>query len=332
MFLGNVKMVESLLQYVPILRKKTKYYAEYSACLAEAVLHNSKTIVELLIQKNFVVNVCFKNLSALRWATIFQFNEIKQLLQESGASSFLEDENISMCVFNSVLNINQRNDHLIRRLLELGEDVNDSSDGTPPFYTTMRLRRYDVMQALLLRGADPYIQPDTWKYFLIRQTVENWRLLIHVFVSANVNLSCDVKFSLLEYICTNNSTTFKNGEMARLIVLSAHTITDKDKQILKDNLDTWECPVLKSDINDHLYKPKPLSTICRNSIRRQYGQNLHKFIDMMGEDLPTKFVNLLQCTDVLEQFYTPYDRRKFTTEFVNGLFHHQSTTEAINDN
>jgi hypothetical protein len=48
---------------------------------------NSKTIVELLIQKNFVVNVCFKNLSALRWATIFQFNEIKQLLQESGASS-----------------------------------------------------------------------------------------------------------------------------------------------------------------------------------------------------------------------------------------------------
>lgn len=325
-------MVESLLQYIPILRKKTKYYAEYSACLTEAVLLNSKTIVELLIHKNFVVNVCFKNLSALRWATIFQFNEIKQLLQESGASSFLEDENINMCVFNSVLNINQRNDHLIRRLLQLGVDVNDSSDGTPPFYTTMRLRRYDVMQALLLRGADPYIQPDTWKYFLIRQTVENWRLLIHVFVSANVNLSCDVKFSLLEYICTSNSTFFKNGEMARLIVLSAHTITEKDKQILKDNQDTWQCPVLKSDINDHLYKPKPLSIICRNSIRRQYGQNLHKFIDMMGEDLPTKFVNLLQCTDVLEQFYTPYDRRKFTTEFVNGLFHDQSTTETIDDN
>jgi hypothetical protein len=112
-----------VLQHIPILRKKTKYYAEYSACLTEAVLLNSKTIVELLIQKNFVVNVCFKNLSALRWATIFQFNEIKQLLQESGASSFLEDETINMCVFNSVLNINQRNDHLIRRLLQLGQAI-----------------------------------------------------------------------------------------------------------------------------------------------------------------------------------------------------------------
>ncbi|VDI76409.1 Hypothetical predicted protein [Mytilus galloprovincialis] len=136
-------------------------------------------------------------MSALKWAEIFEYKDIQHLLTKSGAHSFLEDQSETISVFNSVLNITQRNDHKIRRLIEIGRDVNDASDGTPPFYTTMRLRRYDLMHAILLSGANPYLQPETLKYFLIRQeTTENWKLLFHVFVRANANLSIDTEMTL----------------------------------------------------------------------------------------------------------------------------------------
>ncbi|XP_063444481.1 uncharacterized protein LOC134724977 [Mytilus trossulus] len=312
---GKIDVIKTILDYLPRLHPNSRDYKEYSECIIDAVLNNSSPILQLLIQKNFDVNACLKNLSALKWAEIFEYKDIEHLLTESGSHSFLENQSETISIFNSVLNINQRNDHMIRRLLEIGRDVNDASDGTPPFYTTMRLRRYDLMHEILLCGADPYLQPETWKYFLIRQeTAENWKLMLHVFVRANANLSIDTKMTLIQYICDRGAShLFRNDDLILIIVLSAHTITENDKILLRENRHKWS-DNLKSKIDDYFQKPLTLKIMCRNSIRKQFGQNLHRFIQINRDNLPTKFVSFLECSDVLELFFTDHDRKKFDTQ------------------
>lgn len=294
--------MRALLQY---LQKTAIPFQGWSLCVIEAVLRNFPSILKQLIVAKFDVNVCFGGISALKWAEILGYECVIHILTEVGGRSFQEYEKVS--VFNSVLHLN--NDltvPLLKVLITNGFDINSTADGTPAVFTTMILKRYDLLYLLLINGADPYLTPETWKYFLIRQD-ENCKQLLLAFVAANFALSADSIKSVIEKLCEYKQAY--TGPVAkidgiRICLNCAHTLTKGDKDILLQHSQSSIGTDTKQDIEDYLFNPKTLQVSCRNSLRKKYGHNFGIFMKKVKQDLPLQFVDFLLCKDVLKRFYS----------------------------
>lgn len=297
-------MVRVLLQK---LEASSLPYTKWSRCLVEAVLRKSLNIVKQLVVVKFDLNACFGGISVLKWAEVLKYGEIQQILTEAGGRSFQEYENTSP--YNSVLHL--RTDlsvPLLKLLIKNGYDVNNDADGTPAFFTAMLKSQFHIMYLLLINGANPYLKPDIWKYYLIRQDNKRRHKLILTFVQANFALSAETKMTIIGHICNEQTPGKQISDSVRIILECAHSLTRNDRDELLQYSKTQNGKNVGFDIEDYLFVPKSLQVCCRNSLRQKYNHNFHKLMERIMTDLPQKIINFLQCNDILNEYYSEGDQ------------------------
>ncbi|XP_033754148.1 uncharacterized protein LOC117337333 [Pecten maximus] len=291
-FYDNIAVTSFILKnYKKMLSQKRINLRIGIPVIIQAVLNNSTSILEILLQSDYVsANITYKEYSALDWARALQFDQCALLLEKAGVPHN-KDLPLLMLFEENIASFYHSKSVLVHRLLQQGKDINaESVSGKTALNAAIETQTYSVVRQLLMAGADPFSGQNSLGYFMSRR-------LLGELLYANVDiLQRRTGVSVIHKLLFS----FPSLHCQLMLILNhAHTISKSDLKLLNSLHDS---KIVSRDILDqidnYLETPRSLVLRSRDVIRRHFGYRIHDFVRICY--LPTQIKSILTLDGILD--------------------------------